>query len=82
MTCIAIRRPLGAKVYVTLPIRPPAAPRRTLPLFPIPTFLSGASNTLEPGAVRVARGLSRSGAHEHVHCDAQCQPATFAGGKS
>jgi len=47
--CIAA---IGRQVYVTLPIRPwPRHPRRTLPLFPIPTFLSGASNTAAVGAI-------------------------------
>ncbi len=48
--CIApIRRQsLRNPAYQTLA---PATPRRTLPLFPIPTFLSGASNTAAVGAI-------------------------------
>ena len=39
------RQSLRNLAYQTLA---PATPRRTLPLFPIPTFLSGASYTAAP----------------------------------
>src|SRR5881396_2228502 len=64
------RQSLRNPAYQTLA---PATPRRTLPLFPIPTFLSGASYTARSpldSRIHVAGVTGRTGTSRRPSCTA------------